>query len=107
MNRAHGYSGSGGVPHVRCCHTIFRSSYSKVAVCVSVMFDFPSFCTKIPPVEEIRLGQPRLIIQRAVSNICTHISPTIPLPYSMNVLHQRTCGIPSYGLSGAGPVHIS
>ena len=34
-------------------------------------------------------------IQRAVSSMCTHMSPMIPLPYSMNVRHQRLCGNPS------------
>src|ERR1039458_2062362 len=88
MKSAQGYSGSGGVPQVRCCHTASKPSYSKLAVWVSVMFDLPSFWTKMPPAELMRLGQPRCSIQRAVSNMCTHMSPIIPLPYSVKVRHQ-------------------
>ena len=83
------------------------SSYSKIADCVSVMFDLPDRCTWMPPSELMRVGQPRSSIQRAVSSMWTHMSPTMPLPYSMNARHQRLCGIMSYGRSGAGPVHIS
>src|SRR5947207_402427 len=102
-----GYLGSGEVPQVRCCQTTLKSGYSKVATCVSLMFDLPPFWTKMPPFEETLFGQERPSIQRTVSSIWTHISPTMPLPYSMNVRHQRTCGSLSYGRSGAGPVHIS
>ena len=44
---------------------------------------------EMPPVEKTRFGQPNPSIQRTVSSMWTHISPTMPLPYSMNVRHQR------------------
>ena len=47
------------------------------------------------PADMTRLGHPRWSIQRTVSSICTHISPTMPLPYSVNVRHHRLCGRPS------------
>ncbi len=81
------------------------------------MLDLPSFCTKMPPEEWICFGQPRPIIQRTVSYMWMHMSPTMPLLYSLNVRHHRRCGsgsLPyrscggaSYGRMGAGPVHIS
>jgi hypothetical protein len=42
-----------------------------------------------------------------MSSICTHMSPTIPFPYSMNARHRRGCTHWLYGRIGAGPVHIS
>src|SRR5690606_29553362 len=104
--KAHGYSGSAGVPQVRCCHTQLSSSYSKVAVCVSAMLDLPPFWTYIPPEALIRLGQPRSNIQRTVSNMWMHMSPVMPLPYSIIALQPR-CGRPVKGSNGAGPDHIS
>ena len=44
---------------------------------------------KMPPVEETRSGQPRSIIQRTMSSMCTHMSPTMPLPYSMKARQLR------------------
>ena len=65
----------------------------KVATCVSLMSDLPFLSTKIPPSRGLtRFGQPRPSIQRVVSNMCTHISPTMPLPYSMKVRHHRRWG---------------
>src|SRR5947209_5034545 len=89
---AHGYLGSGGLPHERCVQTTFRPGYSNVAICVSEMFDLPSFCTRMPPSDEIRVGQRRSSIQRTVSSMWMHMSPMMPLPYSVNVRHQRRCG---------------
>ena len=51
-----------------------------------------SFCTRMPPAEEMRFGQPRSSIQRTMSSMWMHMSPTMPLPYSMNARHQRRCG---------------
>ena len=45
MNAAHGYSGSGGSPQVRCVQTTGNSGNSNVAVWVSEMFDLPPFWT--------------------------------------------------------------
>ena len=56
MNERPGIIGIGGVPQVRCCHTAFKPSYSKVAVWVSEMFDLPSFWTKMPPAERDAFG---------------------------------------------------
>src|SRR6266567_1123904 len=85
--RAHGYFGSGGPPQERCCQLTVRLSYSKVADWVSEIFDLPPLSTKIPPVELTRLGHPSPSIQRVVSSMWTHMSPTMPLPYSVNVRH--------------------
>src|SRR3569623_1327734 len=104
---AQGYSGSAGVPQLRCCQTQLSPSYSNMACCVSAILLLPPLSTYIPPVELTRFGQPSLSSHRTVSNMCMHISPIMPLPYSINVRHQRTCGRPSYGRKGAGPVHIS
>jgi len=40
MNAAHGYSGSGDSPQVRCVQTTGNLSNSNVACWVSEMFDF-------------------------------------------------------------------
>ena len=55
----------------------------------------------------MRVGMPRSIIQRTMSSMCTHMSPTMPLPYSMNARQLRGCTSLLYGRIGAGPVHIS
>src|SRR4051794_41921333 len=77
------------------------------------MFDLPPFCTRMPPADSTRFGQPRSSIQRTMSSMWMHISPMMPLPYSMNARHQRRCGSGSfqafgfgggsYGRRGAGP----
>ena len=61
----------------------------------------------MPPVELIRFGQPRPSIQRTMSSMWMHMSPTMPLPYSMNARQPRGWAIGLYGRIGAGPVHIS
>src|SRR5215210_7307285 len=78
------------------------------------MFDLPPVWTRMPPDELTRLGQPRSSIHRTMSSMWMHMSPTIPLPYSLNVRHQRRCGsgaLPrslyggaSYGRRGAAPL---
>ena len=53
----------------------FRSSYSNVAVCVSLMFDLPPFSTKMPPLDDTRFGQPRPSIQRVViEHVNAHVA---------------------------------
>jgi hypothetical protein len=46
-------------------------------------------------------------IQRIMSSMWMHMSPMIPLPYSINARHRRGCTSELYGRIGAGPVHIS
>ena len=74
---------------------------------VSEMLALLALSTKMPPAEETAFGQPRPSIQRTMSSMCTHMSPTIPLPYSMNARQVRGWTIRLYGRRGAGPVHIS
>ena len=71
------------------------------------MFALLSLSTRMPPVEAIRFGQPRPSIQRTMSSMWMHMSPTMPLPYSMNARQPRGWTIGLYGRIGAGPVHIS
>src|SRR3954467_5022261 len=104
---AHGYLGSGASPQVRCCHTTCRSPKSKVAVCVSEMFALLFLSTRIPPDELTDFGAPRSSIQRTVSSMWMHMSPIIPLPYSMKLRQLRGCTSLLYGRIGAGPVHMS
>ncbi len=85
----HGYSGSAGVPQLRCSHTQFRSSNSNKAVWVSAIFDLPSLSTKIPPREDIFFGQPSFNIHLTVSSMWIHMSPIMPLPYSINDRQRR------------------
>ena len=84
-----------------------RSPKSNVAVCVSEMFALLFLSTRMPPEESTDLGQPRPSIQRTMSSMWTHMSPTIPLPYSMNARQERGWTSLLYGRIGAGPVHIS
>src|SRR3954449_7643679 len=102
-----GYFGSGDGPQVRCCQTTERPSKSNVAVWVSGMLAFAPGSIRMPPDEEILLGQPRPSIQRTMSSMWTHMSPTIPLLYSVNDRQRRGCTSSLYGRMGAGPVHIS
>ena len=37
----------------------------------------------------MRVGMPRSSIQRTMSSMWTHMSPTMPLPYSMNARQLR------------------
>ena len=74
---------------MRCCQTTFRSPKSNVAVWVSGMFALLALSTRMPPVELIRFGQPRSSIQRTMSSMWMHMSPTMPLPYSMNARQPR------------------
>ncbi len=62
-----------------------------MAVWVSVMLALASLCTRIPPDELIRVGMPSSSIQRTMSSMWTHMSPTIPLLYSMNARQPRGC----------------
>ena len=55
----------------------------------------------------MRVGIGRSIIQRTMSSMCTHMSPMMPLPYSMNARQPRGCVSALNGRIGAGPVHIS
>ena len=71
------------------------------------MLALASFSTRIPPEELIRAGQPSSSIQRTMSSMWMHMSPMMPLPYSMNARHPRGWTIALYGRIGAGPVHIS
>src|SRR5271154_3582480 len=107
MVAAHGYFGSGELPQVRCCQTIGKSANSNVADWVSEILALLFFSTRMPPVEETFLGQPRPSIQRVISSMWMHMSPTMPLPYSMNDRQRRGWTSSLYGRSGAGPVHIS
>ena len=50
------------------------------------------------------LGMPRSIIQRTMSSMWMHMSPTMPLPYSMNARQPRGWTSLLYGRKGAGPV---
>jgi hypothetical protein len=84
-----------------------NSGKSNVAAWVSEMFAFASFWTTIPPVELTDRGQPRFSIQRAVSSMWMHMSPTMPFEYSLNARHRRGWTSLLYGRIGAGPVHIS
>ena len=45
--------------------------------------------TKMPPLELTELGHPRSIIQRTMSSMWMHMSPTMPFPYSENARHPR------------------
>ena len=45
--------------------------------------------TRMPPAEATRCGQPRSSIQRTMSSMWMHMSPTMPLPYSMNARQLR------------------
>src|SRR5436190_13216945 len=107
MNAAQGYFGSGDWPQVRCCQTTDRSPNSNDAVCVSVMLALLFLSTRMPPEETTRLGQPSPTIQRTMSSMWMHMSPTIPLPYSMKARQLRGWTSLLYGRNGAGPVHIS
>ena len=71
------------------------------------MFALLSLSTRMPPAELMRVGMPRSSIQRTMSSMCTHMSPMMPLPYSMNARQLRGCTSWLYGRIGAGPVHIS
>ena len=42
-------------------------------------------------------------IHLTVSNMCTHMSPVMPLPYSMNVRHHLSMGQSVVGPKGRGP----
>ena len=55
------------------------------------MFALLALSIKMPPVDATRFGQPRSSIQRVISNMWMHISPTMPLPYSMNARQLRGC----------------
>jgi len=61
----------------------------------------------VPPDELTRFGQPRPSIQRTASSMWTHMSPTMPLLYSMKARQPRGWTSELYGRRGAGPVHIS
>jgi hypothetical protein len=61
----------------------------------------------MPPQEVMVLGQPRSSIQRTMSSMWTHMSPTMPLPYSVKARQPRGWLILQKGRIGAGPVHIS
>src|SRR5207249_1211780 len=63
--------------------------------------------TRMPPDELTRAGIPKSNIQRTMSSMWTHISPMMPLPYSMKARQRRGCTRSLYGRIGAGPVHIS
>jgi len=89
---------------VRCVHTTRRSGNSKVAVWLSVMFALLALSTKMPPVLLTRVGMPRSIIQRTMSSMWMHMSPMIPLPYSMKARQPRGWTSLLYGRMGAGPV---
>src|SRR5215212_6558850 len=102
MVAPHGYSGSAAAPYVRWFHTTGNSGKSNVAVWVSEMFDLLSFCTRMPPVELTLVGQPRSNIQRTMSSMWIHMSPTMPLPYSVNARHDRGWTSLLYGRIGAG-----
>ena len=61
------------------------------------MFALLFLSTRMPPEELMRAGMPRSIIQRTMSSMCTHMSPTMPLPYSLNArqlrgMHERVVG---------------
>src|SRR5262249_16053801 len=84
-----------------------RPGYSNVAVCVSVMLALLDFWTKMPPDEETRCGQPRPSIQRVMWNMWMHMSPTMPLPYSMNARQLRGWTSLLYGRMGAARGHMS
>jgi len=66
-----------------------RSPKSNVAVCVSVMLARLFLSTRMPPEELIRVGVPRSSSQRTMSSMCTHMSPTMPLLYSMKARQPR------------------
>src|SRR5436190_21417185 len=104
---AQGYLGSGGAPHVRWVQTIFTSGWSNVAVCVSVILALLFLSTRMPPADVTDFGQPKSIIQRTMSYMWIHMSPTMPFPYSMKARQVRGCTSLLYGRIGAGPVHMS
>ena len=82
--RGPGYFGSGGWPQVRCCQTTFRSPIVEGRRLRVGDVRLAALSIRMPPVEETRLGQPRPSIQRTMSNMWMPMSPTMPLPYSMN-----------------------
>ena len=43
----------------------------------------------MPPLELTETGHPRSIIQRTMSSMWMHMSPTMPFPYSENARHPR------------------
>ena len=92
---------------VRWVQWTSRSGNSNIAVCVSVMFALLALSTKMPPLDVMRDGIGRSIIQRTMSSMCTHMSPMMTLPYSMNARQPRGCVSLLNGRIGAGPVHAS
>ena len=72
---------------------------------MSVMLALLSASTRMPPVELTRRGQPRSSIQRTMSSMWMHMSPMMPLPYSMKARQLRgwTEAVVGPHRRGAGP----
>src|SRR5215217_2765657 len=96
MVRPHGYFGSGLGPQVRWVQTTGSRPFGaegtsklNVADWVSEMFALLSFWTRMPPDDATFFGQPSSSIQRAVSSMWMHMSPIMPLEYSMKARQPR------------------
>ena len=74
---------------------------------MSLMLALLALSIRMPPVDPTRCGMPRSSIHRTMSSMWMHMSPTMPLPYSVKARQLRGCTSALYGRIGAGPVHIS
>ena len=76
---------------VEYARTFFRSVWANAMNAAASAVSMPTVDTTIrmPPVDDTRLGYPRASIQRTMSSMWMHISPTMPFPYSMNARQLR------------------